>query len=261
MDTANLSALRINRKTLTLKQLLQRLRMDASLAAIGRCKEDLTVECWAETLGLAAERAELQAAMTRFRRENGLFTAAQTNEWLECRGMALDEVVAILSPQVLRGALASHVISDEEIRLHFLETAQHYDRAEISLIVTAEYGAAQELRFRMEEGSDFHALARQYSSDAATAKSGGYAGLVGRNDLEPETAAAVFNSASGTILGPFERKREYSLIRIEELYPAELNETVEANIRERLFRYKLEAYQRTLEIHEDIWSLGKEWSL
>lgn len=257
MDTATIFALRINHKTLTLKQLLQRLRIDASLAVLSRCKHDLTIECWAESLELAADTAELQTAVTRFRRANGLFTAAQTSEWLEIRGMALDDLVALLKPQVVKETLARRIVSDDEIRLHFLEFSQQYDRAEISTIVTGEYGAAQELLFRAEEGSDFHALAREYSSDAATAKAGGYVGLIGRADLQPETAAAVFNAAAGSLLGPFERKSEYSLILVEGLYPAELNEAVEASIREQLFQYKLETYQRTLEIREDIWSLGE----
>jgi hypothetical protein len=257
LEISTAIALRINLKTMTLKQLLQRLRIDASMAAISRCKDDLTIESWAETLGLAADTAGLQAEVTRFRRANGLFTAAQASEWLEGRGMALDDLVALLRPQVLREALARHVVSDDEIRRHFLEFAHEYDRAEISTIVTGEYGAAQELLFRLEEGSDFHALAREYSSDAATAKSGGYVGPISRTDLEPEFAAAVFNATEGTVLGPFERRRDYSLILVEGLYPAELNEAVGASIRERLFQLELDAYRRTLDIHEDLWSLGE----
>jgi hypothetical protein len=257
LDTATVIAFRINHKTMTLKQLLQRLRVDASSAAMSRCKDDLTTECWAETLGLAADTAELQSVVTRFRRENGLFTAAQAAEWLESRGMALDDLVDLLRPQVLREALARHVVSADEIRRHFLEFAHEYDRAEISTIVMGEYGAAQELLFRLEEGSDFHALAREYSSDAATAKSGGYVGPISRTDLEPGIAAAVFNATEGTVLGPFERRRDYSLILVEGLYPAELNEAVGASIREKLFQYELEAYRRTLDIHEDLWSIGE----
>lgn len=257
MDTATIISLRVNHLTLTLKQLLQRLRINASWADIGRCKDDLTIECWACALGLTADIAGLQAEVTRFRRANKLVTASQTREWLECRKMTLDDLIDLLRPQALREILARHVVSADEIRQHFLEFAHEFDRAEISTITTEEYGAAQELLFRVEEGSDFHMLARAYSSDAATAKSGGYVGLISRSDLGPETAAAVFHATQGTVLGPFERKREYSLILVENLYPAELTEAVEENIREQIFRYKLEAYQRTLDIHEDIWSLGE----
>ncbi|MDQ1909330.1 peptidylprolyl isomerase [Paenibacillus sp. GD4] len=257
MDTANTFALRINHRAMTLKQLLQRLLVDASLAAVSRCKEDLTMECWADTLGLTADTAALQSAVNRFRRDNGLFTTAQTGEWLERRSMSLDDLVALQKPQVLRAALARHTISDEDIHRHFLENASRYDLAEISIIVTSEHGVAQELLFRVEEGSDFHALAREYSMDDTTAKAGGYMGFVGREDVEPETAAAVFNTEPGSVLGPFERKRGHIVLLVEELYPAELNEALKEKIREELFLYKLEAYQRTLEIHEDLWSLGE----
>lgn len=257
MDTQAAPILSVEHNLLTLKQLLQRLQVDPAWGAIDRCTDDLTVELWAGSLGLAADDDELQAALTAFRRARGLFTAAHTGEWLQIRGMTLDDLAAMLRPQLLRAALSSHVVSDEEIRRHFRETAQRYDRAEISFIVTAEYGMAQELRFRLEEGGDFHTLARRYSEDAATAKSGGYAGLVGRGDLEPETAAALFGSEAGAVLGPFELKRRYSLIAVEALFPAELNDDVRADIRERLFVQKLEEYRQTLHIQKYFGSLGE----
>lgn len=257
MHAETIGALRVGHRTLTLKQLLQRLRVDAALADIGRCREDLAVECWADELGLAPGNAELQAVVTEFRRANGLYTAADANEWLGSRGLALNDLVALLRPQVLRDTIAQHIVSDEEIRRHYLDTAQQYDRAEVSTIAAAEYGAAQELLFRSEEGADFHDLARRYSSDAATAKAGGYVGLVGRSDLDPETAAAVFNAAAGAIVGPFERKREFRLYLVEALHPAELDDALANVIRERLFQLMLEAYARTLDAEETIWSWGE----
>ncbi|MEI7024395.1 peptidylprolyl isomerase [Paenibacillus sp. y28] len=86
----------------------------------------------------------------------------------------------------------------------------------------------------------------------ATAKAGGYAGFISRGDLEPEIAAAVFNAGKGALLGPFERKREYSLILVENLYPGELSEAIKASIREQLFQSKLDAYLSTLDIHAEL---------
>ncbi|MEK0315726.1 peptidylprolyl isomerase [Cohnella sp. 56] len=258
MDTSTVSLMRVHNRTLTLRQLLHRLRADVSLAAIERCREDLALECWAEALGLAADAAGLQELLVRFRRAHGLFTAEHTVAWLQARDMTLDELAAMLKPQALRAALASRLVTAEEIRLHFLECSHLFDRAEISVIATAEYGIAQELLFRMEEGADFHALARSYSSDAASAKSGGYVGLIGRGELDPEAAAAVFHASAGDVVGPFERRREYMLYLVEALYPAELDGKTEADIRERIFRDKLEAYGRTLEIDEIVQSAGKE---
>ncbi|WP_131012568.1 peptidylprolyl isomerase [Paenibacillus thalictri] len=240
-----------------MKQLLQRLRIDASLAAISRCKDDLTIECWAESLGLTADTAALQTAVTRFRRANGLLTSAQASQWLTNHGMELEDLASLFRPQVLKESIAQHLVSDDEVKRYFLECAHQYDRAEISTIATDEYGIAQELLFRVEEGSDFHALAREYSSDAETAKSGGYAGLIGRADLSPEMAAAVFNATKGSLLGPFEQRRKYNLVLVEALYPAELSEEIAVDIRQQIFQYKLEDYQRTLNIQEEVWRLGE----
>jgi len=250
LDISGASVIRINDKSLTFKQLLQRLRVDPALAALDRCKADLTIECWAETLGMSVEASAMREHVTRFRRANGLFTVAQTNEWLEAKGMSLEALHGLLRPQALRAALAQHVVTDEEIGRHYLECAREFDSAEISVIATPEYGVAQELLFRMEEGADFHMLARAYSSDASTAKSGGYAGVISRDDLVPEAAAAVFGAAAGAVLGPFEHKRLFSLYLVEATFPAELDETRAGIIRERLFQDKLAACQRTLDIYE-----------
>ncbi|WP_135554858.1 peptidylprolyl isomerase [Paenibacillus cymbidii] len=247
--------LRIKERTLTLKQLLQRLSIDPAWAAIERCKEDLTLVCWAESLGLAADASLLQAAVTRFRRANGLLSASQTNGWLADRGMNVDDLVDVIKPQVLRDIVGRYIITDDQVNRHFLDVAYEFDRAEISIIVVDDHGAAQELLFRVEEGADFHALAREFSKEAATARSGGYAGLFGRADLEPETAAAVFNAPVGTLLGPFDRKRAFSLIRVEGLYPAKLEDEVRDAIRKQLFQQELEAYRRSLDIHDKFWSL------
>lgn len=242
---------------MNLKQLLQRLRIDPAWAAISCCRDDLSIEYWADTLGITANSADLQEALIRFRRANELFTIADTNEWLNLQDMTLNDLVAFLKPQVLKEALAQHLISDDDITRHFLETAHEYERAEISTIVTDEYGASQELLFRLEEGADFHTLARQFSIDTTTAKAGGYIGLIGRADLEPEKAAEVFNTTVGSLIGPFERKGKYHLILVDDLYPSQLDETIQASIRDQLFLKKLEAYQQSLEIDEEIWRLGE----
>ncbi|MGG1550605.1 peptidylprolyl isomerase [Paenibacillus ferrarius] len=252
MDTTTYTAIRVQNKTMSLQQLLQRLRINPAWADPDRCKRDLVLICWAESEGLTAANSDLQSAFTQFRRVNKLYTSAQANAWLEVHGMRLEDLIDILKPQVLHTDLARHVISEDRIRQRFIESASLYDTAEISRIATNDFGIAQELLFQVEDGADFHVLARKYSTDLATAKSGGYAGVVSRADLESEVAAAVFSAAPGDILGPFERKREFSLIYVEALSPAELNADVEARIREELFLEQFTTYQASLDIHEFI---------
>ncbi|UJF33014.1 peptidylprolyl isomerase [Paenibacillus hexagrammi] len=250
-----LIAIRVEELELTLKQLLQRNKLGTLAEMIDRTRNALVIERWAKEQGIEAEAAALQQLITQFRKAHGLFTAAQAKEWLEHRNMQLEDLAACLHPQVLRQALTDSVVSEGEVRHYFQEHMLDFERAEISRIVTGDYGQCQELLFRVEEGADFHAMARQYSLDTATAKSGGYAGIVTRDMLEPEEAAALFAADSGTVLGPFERRREFILLLVEKLYPAELDEETAEHIRQILFQHKLEAYQSTLTISEDIWNL------
>ncbi|THF77520.1 peptidylprolyl isomerase [Cohnella fermenti] len=257
MSLHKIISLSAGSRAMTLGELLGRLRIDAPLADLERCRSDLAVESWAESLGIEADNAALQQAVNRFRKERGLFTAAKTSEWLAERGASFERLVSILRPEALKQALAERLVSDEEIERHFREFARMYDKAELSVLSTGLFGIAQELRFRLQEGESFHLLAREYSSDEATARAGGYAGLVGREDLTPEAAADVFGAEAGSVLGPYGKKNEYLLYLVEKLYPAELNEAVEADIRSRLLQDKLNHYRRTLDVREHFGSLGE----
>lgn len=253
MDMAAMTAIRVKEKTISLEQLLRLARIGDSMPVVAEAEEALVLRCWAEELGVEAGVEELQADLTQFRKTNGLYTAAQTKEWLDSRGVTVEELTDFLEPSILYRKLAESIVTKEEIERYFLENALRYDQAVISRIVMPEYGQVQELRFRLEEGADFHRLARQYSHDEETRRAGGYAGAIGRHDVGPEQSAAVFSAGEGEIVGPFETREGFELILVEELYPAELTDTLAAELRELLFRERLEAYADALDISKDIW--------
>ncbi|MFC5468179.1 peptidylprolyl isomerase [Cohnella suwonensis] len=255
MEQAARYALTVNDKKLSLRRLLRRARVGDTMPVVEQSVDSLALECWAEQLGLKDGTEELQTELTLFRKSRGLFTVQQTNAWLFSRGLKLEDVVDVLRPRTLRRKIADHIVSEHEIERYFYENKLQYDRAEISKLATMEYGEAQEMLFRLEEGADFHTLARRFSIDDATRKSGGYAGFVDRSVLEPEVAARVFAGNSGGVLGPFAIKTGYLLVHVEAIYPAELDAEVRQDIRERLFEYKFEAYQNKLDIHEFLWEL------
>jgi parvulin-like peptidyl-prolyl isomerase len=255
MDLAAITAVRVKGRSVSMKTLLRLASMGDTMPVVEEAARELVLRCWAEELGVEASSEELQTELVNFRKAHGLYTAAQTREWLETRAVTLEELTAFLEPRILYRNIAEQVVKDEEIERHFLEHALRYDQAVVSRIVMPEYGQAQELRFRLEEGEDFHRLARQFSEDEETRRAGGYAGFIGRDAVEPEQAAAVFSSKEGEVVGPFESKQGFVLLLVEELYPAKLTDELASAIREELFREKLEAYEDSVGISRDIWEL------
>ncbi|WP_166245116.1 peptidylprolyl isomerase [Paenibacillus turpanensis] len=249
------TVIRVNDKVVTLRELIRQAKLWNGLTAVAEGIKHKVLECWAEELGLEADTEDLQSELTVFRKKNRLFTVEQTNEWLKQQGISLRELTDELKPRVLRRMLMDVCVTNEEIERSFQEHILEYDRAELSVIVMPEFGQAQEMRFRIEEGEDFHMLARTYSQDAGSAKAGGYIGLLGRKDLEASVASAIFGADDGEIVGPLEGKYGFSVFLIEKQFPAALDEEVRFEVRERLFQERLEAYQSKLRIQEDIWSL------
>lgn len=250
-----MEAIEMNGRSVSLRELLLYGRLSGTLPAVQRFADDAAIELWAEQLGVQAETEDLQRELTTFRKEHGLFSAASARVWLEERGAELGDLVAMLRPRVLRRLLEGRVVEKDAVERYFAENRMAYDLAQLSILVVREYGEAQELRFRLEEGADFHALARTYSTDENSRPAGGYVGWKGREELNPLTAAAVFGAKNEEVLGPFETDQGHWLVKVESLRMAELDEQTTADIRERLFEEAFEKFRQTLDIRETIWRL------
>ncbi len=78
---------------------------------------------------------------------------------------------------------------------------------------------AEELYARAKKGEDFAALARKYSQDPGSAKSGGDLGWFGRGQMVPEFEAAAFSMEKGDLSAPVRTKFGYHLIKLEQSIP------------------------------------------
>ena len=75
---------------------------------------------------------------------------------------------------------------------------------------------------------------------------------VPRKSLPPKVEQAVFQAKVGDVLGPFEQKGSYYLIKIEELLPARLTPRLAALIRRRLFNTWLRGRAKAAKIHVNL---------
>ena len=107
------------------------------------------------------------------------------------------------------------VLTANRTEQHFAENRLSFDSAVICRLVLKDEEVARELRAQIvEDGADFHALARQYSIDTGTKLAGGYAGHVRRADLEPALEAAVFGARPPQVVGPIKSDPGWELIKV-----------------------------------------------
>jgi hypothetical protein len=114
----------------------------------------------------------------------------------------------------------------------------------------AALARAREARQRVVGGSDFAAIARDYSDDPVTRDKGGSMPFVTAKELAPEYAASVFALLRiGEISEPIKAPAAYHIVRLDELHPSRVLEFDE--VRDEILqglRQQYAAEQRSLRI-------------
>ncbi|RJX38058.1 hypothetical protein D3P09_18450 [Paenibacillus pinisoli] len=241
-------------QAVTHTELLRYVRNHQAIAVLQLKARQMLIGQYAEQAGLTVSDEELQGGIDVFRRERGLLKVASALEWLERHSMTLEDLGDRVRDQLLESKAAEH-FSQPKIEPYYYENRQSFDTAIVSRIVLKEYGAARELLFRIEEGGDFHSLAREFSEEDETRRAGGYAGEVGRDSLTPAETAAVFGAQAGEVLGPLRTNQGYLIFKIEEIKSARLNESLRSRIGTILFEEWLREQMKEVDIHYAMWQI------
>jgi len=190
----------------------------------------------ARQLNIEASDEELQQYANTFRLLNGLHSAEETLRFLKNSGLTEDDFESFCEASLLTSKLKDHFGEEEKIAEYFVNNRSELESVEVSGIQVEKESLAEEIMIQVQdEGEDFHALARKYSTDEATKHSGGYMGAVARSMLPPEVAAKLFSSEAGDLRGPFPINDRLHLFLIEGVTTAELTEHAKEVIKDRLF--------------------------
>jgi parvulin-like peptidyl-prolyl isomerase len=140
-------------------------------------------------------------------------------------------------------------VTEKKIEAYFAQHLLSFEHVTISHLLVPDENLARELMAQIEEdGADFYALARRYSTDAATRPASGYLGIVRRGELTPAAQAAVFGAQPGEVVGPFETRASWRLVRVEDVHPASLDDLTREEIKNTLFREWLAAQRENTPI-------------
>jgi parvulin-like peptidyl-prolyl isomerase len=147
-------------------------------------------------------------------------------------------------------------VASGKVERYFAEQRSNFDAVAFAQIVVNERGLARELTFKAQEGAEFFLLAREYSTDESSRLAGGFVGRMERTQIHRAIAAIAFGSVPGTVAGPVELDKQSYVIKIEEVYPAELNANVRSRIERILFEEWLSARRKQANVHISLWEQG-----
>jgi parvulin-like peptidyl-prolyl isomerase len=201
---------------------------------------ELLLKDRADRLGLTVTADDIQGAIERLKQQYGISTDQQFNESLQKSGLTRPEMEARLRDTILMNKVFGRELhsrdemTDKELRERYDREKEHFrlpERAhlrEIVLLRPENPGQVEQARQHAESvaaqartTTDFAALAAS-TSEAGTRSKGGDLGDVARGELLPDLDKAVFNSTSGSVIGPLESKSGWHILKVEQRLPSEV---------------------------------------
>lgn len=178
--------------------------------------------------------AELQDGMDAFRRARGLLSTEATTEWMARRGLSHHDVEELVAAELAVARLRSKVTA-RRTEAYFEQNRALFDSARTATVGFPGLREAEKFAEAVRAGGEFYEEAERAFSAGMAASGPGLFSLVHRGDLTPDVAHDVFETQSGTVLGPYASEAGYSVIRVLARQPAVLDEATAQVIQRRLF--------------------------
>ena len=211
------------------------------------------IELEAEKEKVKVTEKEIQAELDSFIESYGgeeTFNAA-----LEQSGITLEyfktdienflKVEKILKPSIK--------ITEDEMKEYFEENKDSYaqeEQVQASHILVEDEKTAKEIEKKLADGEDFAELAKEYSTDTASAENGGELGYFGSGEMVEEFEKVAFSTPVGEISDPVKTDYGYHIIKVTDKKEAKeaVYEDNKKAVEQALFDEKLnEEYPTWLE--------------
>lgn len=186
---------------------------------------------------------ELQTAGDEFRLAHQLMGAPETFAWLQQQRITVEDWSQGIRVRLLTQKLQEHLFG-AGVDAHYLQHRDRYRRAALSQILVRSAAEAVDVIQRLQQpGASFCALALAHSQGKQTRENGGFAGVRFLAELIPQLATAIAEVEVGEVVGPVQTQLGYHILRVEQWFPAELNEAVRTQILDALFQSWLQGAQ------------------
>ena len=198
--------------------------------------------------GIKVENQELQKAANTIRLLQGLHRAEETFTWLEKHCLSVDKFEETAYLILISQKLISHLFS-EKVEPYFNQNKWDYVGVVMYEIMLDDPDLAMKLFSAIENKKiSFYEVAHQYIQDQELRRRGGYRGVLYRQDLKPEIAAAVFAARPPQMIKPIITSEGIYLIFVEEILQAELDCQLRSKILLRLFEEWVKQQVKSVEV-------------
>lgn len=216
--------------------------------------------------GLEVEAKEVQAALDEIKKQNSLDDAG-LEQALAMQGYTISAYKDDVRRQILRMRAVNSLvrprvtITDEDVRarydamgrrssavskvrLHHVLVSLPEEPTEKQLAAAKD--RAGEVIEKARAGTDFEALARDYSDDTASAETGGDLGWIERGSITTEWEVIVFSMDEGEVRGPISGPQGLHVFYVSEVEKSELQEfdELKEEIRNELYRKDMDKKTR-----------------
>lgn len=110
-----------------------------------------------------------------------------------------------------------HPVTEEEIKQYYEDNKDQFAKRDASHILVADEKTAKEVKEKLNNGEDFAALAKEYSTDTANAANGGELGTFSRGQMVKEFEDAAFALKEGEISEPIKTQFGYHIIKLNKV--------------------------------------------
>ncbi|WP_203338874.1 peptidylprolyl isomerase [Planococcus beijingensis] len=171
----------------------------------------------ADKAGIEVTQKELDAEMAVYEESYGGTEALE--QALTASGMTMadlkEEMDIYLKVEKIVGPDIK--ISDEQIKTYFEENKDSFNQpsqVEASHILVATEEEADEVKAKLDDGSDFAEMAAEYSTDTSNAENGGALGAFGAGEMAPEFEEAAFSMEVDEISEPVQTDYGFHIIQM-----------------------------------------------
>ncbi|NEO65933.1 MAG: peptidylprolyl isomerase, partial [Moorea sp. SIO4G2] len=176
----------------------------------------------------------------------------QTWEWLRYHGLSLEDYQEMIRYNLLSGKLAEHLFKDK-VEPYFYENSWDYEKVVIYEVPIDDEDLAMELFYAIQEGeTSFFDVAHQHIENQELRRTGGYRGLLQRQDFIPQLSASVFAATPPQLLKPIFAGGVMRLVYVEEIIKPELDQGLRTQIMSELFEQWLESKMMSEQVTIDV---------
>lgn len=177
---------------------------------------------------------ETASACQQFYTQYQLTSAAARQAWLERYGISSKQL-EVLATRGLRIEKFKQATWGRKLESYFLQRKGQLDKVIYSLIRVKDMGVAQELYYRIQEGEQsFAELAREYSQ-GPEAQTWGLTGPVELSSPPRPLAQMLSASQPGQLWYPLRLGEWVVIVRMEQSFPAQLDDPMRQRLLNELF--------------------------